>query len=93
MSEAPPVKLRPDKVVWRQVGDEVMVLDTGSSQYLSVNPTGTYLWPMLIEGCPRPQLVQALVDKFDIDEQTASSDVEKFLSSLQDLGLLEGAEG
>ena len=83
------VKLRTDNLVWRQVGDEVMVLDAASSQYLSVNKTGTVLWPLLLEGCHRAELIQALKTSFEVDDATAASDAEKFLSSLRDLGLLQ----
>jgi hypothetical protein len=83
------VKLRTDNLVWRQVGDEVMVLDAASSQYLSVNKTGTVLWPLLLEGCQRTDLVEALKANFGVDDDVAASDAEKFLSSLRDLNLLQ----
>lgn len=83
------LKLRTDNVVWRQVGDEVMVLDTNSSEYLSVNKTGSVLWPLLLAGCSRAELAQALADKFQIDSTTASTDADNFVSSLAELGLLE----
>ncbi|MGH9104679.1 MAG: PqqD family protein [Acidimicrobiales bacterium] len=86
------VKLRTDDVAWRQVGDEVMLLDTNTSQYLSVNRTGTALWPLLIDGCEASRLTQALVEEFEVDQARASADAEAFLSSLRELGLLqEGA--
>jgi hypothetical protein len=91
MAEVETVKLRHDKIVWRQVGDEVMILDTDTSQYLSVNRTGTVLWPMLVEGCAKIQLVKALRENFEVDEAMAAADVNRFLSSLQELGLLDGA--
>ena len=83
------VKLRAGRLVWRQVGDEVMVLDTGSSQYLSVNKTGAVLWPMLMEGCSRPDLARALVDHYGVDDETAVKDTANFLSALAGLDVLE----
>jgi len=83
------VKLRADDVVWRQVGDEVMILDTASSEYLSVNRTGAVLWPLLLEGCTRQGLATALVEQFQLDEATASADAGNFLASLAALKLIE----
>jgi len=67
-SNAHVVKLRTDELVWRQVGDEVLILDAASSQYLSVNETGSALWPLLLEGCQRADLAQSLVTRFGVDE-------------------------
>lgn len=86
------VKLRTDDLVWRQVGDEVMVLDLATSQYLSVNPTGSVLWPLLVEGSQRGDLVRELVEHFEVDEATAAADTETFLSSLSNF-LLTGLAG
>ncbi|HMK96373.1 MAG TPA: PqqD family protein [Acidimicrobiales bacterium] len=85
------VKVRSDDVVWRQVGDEVLLLDTSTSEYLSVNRTGSALWPLLMEGCRRGDLARALVERFGIEEATAANDAERFLSSLQELGLLQAS--
>jgi hypothetical protein len=83
------VRLHTDELTWRQVGDEVLILDAASSQYLSVNQTGSALWPLLLQGCRRADLSQSLVTRFGVDEGTAAADAEKFLSSLRELGLLD----
>ncbi len=83
------LKLRQDNVVWRQVGDEIMILDTSASEYLSVNATGSALWPLLLEGSSLSDLTTALVDKFGVDETTARTDSSAFIASLQQMKLLE----
>lgn len=83
------LKLRQDNVVWRQVGDEVMILDTASSEYLSVNTTGSALWPLLLEGSSLGDLSSALVDKFGVGEDTAAADASAFVASLEQMGLLQ----
>jgi hypothetical protein len=87
------VKLRSDDLAWRQVGDEVIVLDTNNSEYLSVNKTGSVLWELLLVGCTRADLARALAEHFQIDDTGASSDAENFVSSLEGLGLLENSQG
>jgi len=92
-SSAQLVKLRMDELTWRQVGGEVLILDAATSQYLSVNETGSTLWPLLVEGCRRADLAQALVTRFGVDEDRAAADAEMFLSSLRELGLLDEDPG
>lgn len=86
------VKLRTENLVWRQVGDEVIVLDMATSQYLSVNPTGAVLWRLLVEGSRLDDLVRELVEHFEVDEATAAADTEAFLSSLSNY-LAPGLDG
>lgn len=82
-------KLRQESVVWRQVGDEVMVLDTASSEYLSINKTGSVLWHLLKDGANLEQLASALMEEFGIDTSQATTDALAFVSSVRELGLLE----
>ena len=44
------LKIRDEELSWRQVGDEIIVLDLRSNAYLSINQSGTALWDMLVEG-------------------------------------------
>lgn len=78
------LKLRED-LVWRQVGDEIMVLDTATSEYLSVNSSGALLWALLAEGCRPEDLVRVLIDRFGIDRETAEVDTQRFLSLLEEI--------
>lgn len=83
------LRLRSDSITWRAVEGEIVVLDQRTSTYVAVNPTGAVLWPLLVEGASRPQLTAALVDRFDVEEHHASSDVEAFLGLLAERDLLE----
>jgi hypothetical protein len=84
------LKLRREAVEWREADDEVLVLDVGAGEYLATNATGARLWQALAEGSDREQLVAMLVESFDVDESAAASDVDGFLATVRDRGLLEG---
>jgi hypothetical protein len=83
------VKLRADALEWREVEGEIVALDLESATYFSVNPSGAAMWPALVDGTTREQLVARLVDTFDIDEATAARDVESFLTALAERRVLE----
>jgi hypothetical protein len=83
------VKLRSEGLSWRQVGDEVVLLDTKSAEYLSVNRTGAFLWPRMVQGCTVTELTEALADHFGVSAEQAATDTDSFLDSLRQLGLLE----
>lgn len=81
--------LRADAVDWREVDGQVVVLDRAGSVYLAVNAAGAALWPAIVEGATRSQLVQVLLDTFDVERARAERDVDVFVASLAERGLLE----
>jgi hypothetical protein len=83
------LRLRPVRLSWRVIDDQVVVLDMAREEYFTVNPSGGVMWELLVEGATREQLVAALTATFDIDARTADEDAAAFVSSLQELGLLE----
>jgi hypothetical protein len=86
------LQLRREGLNWREIDGEVVVLDVERSHYLNLNPTGSVLWLMLAEGANQRQLVDRLVEEFDIDESTARDDVMAFVASCRENGLLATAE-
>jgi hypothetical protein len=81
-------QLRSD-LTWREIDDKIIVLDLHSGKYLELNATGAALWKLLAEGAvAREELTQRLVSEFQVDDETATRDVEAFLSGLERARLL-----
>jgi Coenzyme PQQ synthesis protein D (PqqD) len=88
MKENVTMRLRADSVAWNAVGEDVVVLDLTSSTYFSTNATGTVLWKLLASGASRAELVNALVERFGVDQETVERDVDAFLADLERAQLL-----
>jgi hypothetical protein len=82
------VRLRSDDVQWKELDDEIVVLDSKEGTYLAINGSGAVLWPALAAGATREELVKSLVDTYRIDEQVAARDADAFVASLEARGLL-----
>lgn len=82
------LKLRDDDLSWRQVGDEVIVLDLRSNRYLSINPSGMALWEMLVDGSSPAAMANRLASEFGVDQDQAEADVQAFVAMLSGRGLL-----
>lgn len=82
------LKIRDDDLSWRQVGDEVIVLDLRSNAYLSINQSGTTLWEMLVDGSTPATMAARLVSDFGVEEHRARTDVDEFVTMLEDRELL-----
>lgn len=83
------VKLRDDRVRWREIDTEVVAVDVASSTYLSTSGTGALLWLELAQGTTRDALVERLAQAYLIDAGRAGEDVDSFLAELRGQGLLD----
>jgi hypothetical protein len=82
--------LRQDRLQWRYAqGDEVVALDLSDSVYLAINQSGGRLWPALVSGATREELIATLVDAYKLTEEDAARDVDTFVASLDERELLE----
>jgi hypothetical protein len=82
------LRLRDAELDWREVEGELVALDLRESRYLAVNRTGQVLWAALAEGASREQLIDRLVEAFDIERERATADVDAFTTELESRGLL-----
>jgi hypothetical protein len=82
------LQLRAGSVEWREVDGELVGLQTETSTYFSVNPSGTLLWRCLVVGTTRAGLVDALRCAHSLPEAVAERDVECFLEGVRGCGLL-----
>lgn len=80
--------LREHDLDWRELDGEIVALDGCEGEYLSVRGTGAIVWRLLAQSAKRERLVDALVERYGIDAQQAGTDVDAFVSSLAERGLL-----
>ncbi|HZM56677.1 MAG TPA: PqqD family protein [Acidimicrobiales bacterium] len=88
VSQDEKLQLKVDDVVWREVGDELVVLELSTSTYLTLNGTAKYLWESLADGATLDRLIEMLVERYQISNHQARSDTESFLSALADRELI-----
>lgn len=84
------IQLRTDGLSWQTLDDEVIVLDLHGSRYLKLNGTAATLWRLLTEPRERTDMVNALLEQYDVDETQARRDVAAFLEDLRARGLVQG---
>ena len=82
------VRVREDDLTWRTVGEEIVLLDMRTWEYLGLNGSGATLWPALVEGATPAALGDLLVETYGIDAESANRDVDGFLASLSESQLL-----
>ncbi len=87
------LRLRREGVAWSDLGSEIVILDLRSSTYFSVRGTAAFLVTSLVDGASADGLVEQLVGSYETTEDTARTDIDGFLTELENRDLLEPADG
>lgn len=81
-----------DGLIMRQVAGEYVVINAGGETDLrgviTLNETGAALWKRLEQPAELTDLTRALLDEFEVDEQTAAQAAAAFVEKLKERDLL-----
>ncbi len=78
-----------EQVMWRKIDGQVAILDLRSSSYLRSNGSGARRRERLQTECAPVDLIDVLLDRFDVEPGVAARDVDDFLVTLSEGELLE----
>ena len=67
------------------VGDEAANFDG----IKTINETGAFLWKVIEKGTTEDALVDALMEEYEVNRETAKEDVSEFVNLLINNGLIE----
>lgn len=82
------LRLRTEDLEWREIDSEIVILDGREATYLALSGSGALLWRLLATDATREQLVEALLEAYEVDHPTATADTDAFLAALYEQGLL-----
>lgn len=84
------MRIRTERLTWRELDDEIIALDLDRSSYFTANPAAAVIMKRLAEGrASAEELVDLLLEEFEVSREVAVADVEAFLSELERDGLLD----
>lgn len=78
----------------KNVGGADIVVAVGEASVnfnamITLNATGAFIWGLLEEEKTEDELVAALIEKYDINEEIARRDVVAFLTKARSVGVIE----
>ena len=59
------------------------------SGVITLNEVGAFLWRVLEDGADKAALLKKLTDEYEVDDATASADIDAFVARLQEASLLD----
>ena len=80
--------------VLREIAGEYILVPIGNSAMeingmITLNEVGVFIWNKLQDECTREELLKAVLDVFEIDEEKAKSDLDEFLQQLKTANLIQ----
>lgn len=90
-SKAPGRVSRRSGLPFQRMGDEILVVDPKARKAHVLKGAAVRIWDLLEKPSAPPDIARALSAEFDVDEDRARRDAEKFLAEIEALGLLERA--
>jgi len=75
-------------VMSQVVGNEGILLDLKTEQYFGLNDTGIRLWEWLRQSGDVHALLRRLVDEYDVGEEQAANDLNKWVDELVRAGIV-----
>ncbi len=82
-----------DGYLLREVAGSNIVVPIGEgamdfSGVITLNDVGAFIWKSLEEDTTEAELVKKILAEYDIDEETAKSDVKEYIGSLRKADLI-----
>lgn len=83
--------------ILRQIADEYLLIPVGEAAQkikglISLTESGYLLYQSLQNGAKKEELVDLLLQEYEVSETVACADVDAFLGKMRFLGLLEELE-
>lgn len=86
------MKINPNFIA-RNIAGELILVPTGPESakagLITMNTVGAFIWSLLEKGSDETAILNAILNEFEVDEQTAKTDMDEFLTMLRTLGAIQ----
>jgi hypothetical protein len=79
---------RNEQIINGTLDDNLVMLHIEKGKYYGLNPVGRRIWELLEQPKSAEQLVQALLEEYEVAEQQCRDEVAAFLNSALDSGII-----
>lgn len=81
------------EVIMRTIADETMLIPVGEDTkncngIFTLTDSGVTAFKAIQSGAEREEIIDAILNEFEIDRSTAEKDVDEFLKKLQSFGII-----
>lgn len=78
----------------REINNDYIVVAVGKASLkfngmINLNETGAFLWKKLINDISKEDLINEMLNEYDVTYDIAKSDIEKFIHKLKEANIIE----
>ena len=81
-----------EEALSQEVNGETVILDLNSESYFGLDSVGTRIWALLKEDKSVGQVLDALLEEYEVDRGTLEADLEELLDNLLAAGLIQAPD-
>ena len=83
-----------DGFVLREIADTIVAVPTGDlvnefEGIIDLNSTGKFIWELLENDISIEEVINKLMEKYNVDEDSARKNAEKFIDNLRKANIIE----
>ena len=78
-----------DDIVYRELDGSIVTLSLATGEYVELDLVGTRIWQLIEQDGRQSSVREGLLASFDIDEDTCDRELNAFLATLLDKGLIK----
>lgn len=87
------MRVKNDYVLREIAGEYILVpvskTNTGFNGLITINEIGFFIWKNIGKYSTIKELVNLILDEYEVDESTAYKDVSEFIDNLKSIGIVE----
>ena len=81
------------ELIKRQIAGDTVLVPVGRTVYdcnglFVLNELGSFIWDLLPQASTREEVLQAILQEYEVDRETAQKDMDQFFSKLEELKIL-----
>ena len=78
----------PNKIVWRNIDGDVVILNLDSGVYYNLNKTGSLIWCLLDKQRSTEEIIERICERYRIAPEKASRDILAVIEDLKKESLI-----
>lgn len=79
---------RKNNLLYSEIQDEIVALNIDTSEYIGFNAVGSRIWSIIEQPIGFAELLNSIVQEFDVNSEQARTDAMHFLQKLDDKKLI-----
>jgi hypothetical protein len=77
-----------ENVLFQELDGEAVLLSLDEGCYFGLDELGTRIWKLIEDDLDESQVVEKIVEEYDVEPEQARRDLDNFLGDLEESGLI-----